>query len=209
VLNGMNVEKISTAVIENYKAKRLEEGAARQTVNNELGLIRRGLRLAFEQELLPRIPRVKNLRVQNAREGFVDPPDFLRIVKALETLDPPVADVVTFLYLLGWRREEVLGLTWEEVDAESGLLRLPARCQKRTPKTIRVGHEIHEVLRRRAALRNGPFVFHREGAKVRTFRGPWRRAVRAIGRPTLVVHDLRRSFARNALQAGLLIPLIL
>ena len=42
----------------------------------------------------------------------------------------------------------------------------------------------------------------RWGRPVKFFDGPWKRAIHALARPDLIPHDLRRSFARNATNAG-------
>ena len=52
-------------------------------------------------------------------------------------------------------------------------------------------------------LRNGPFVFHRKGKRLKDFRQTWKRAVEALGKPKLLVHDIRRSFARASILAGI------
>lgn len=205
-----DLSMLHVADIDGYKLKRLAEGASRKSVNNELGLVRRGLNLALEQELVARVPRIKNLRCDNVREGFIDPPEYLRLVELIQRRDVAAADAVRFMYLLGWRREEVLGLTWSEVNPQAGTIRLPARRTKnRAPKVIRVGAEIRGILARRLAWRQGPFVLQRRGEQVRTFRGSWGEARKILGRPALIPHDCRRSFARNALAAGLDVPLIM
>lgn len=210
MLSGMDATEITPSVIESYKVERLKEGAARQTVNNELSLLRRALNLAVELELLPRAPKVRLFSVQNTRTGFVQPGEFTRLVRALEAIDQSVADLTTMLYGLGWRRGEVVDLRWAEVDVGSGMVQLPARRTKgRKQRTIRVGEDIHALFRRRWVIRNGAAVFHRDGRPVRDFRRAWARAVDAIGHPGLLVHDLRRSFARNALLAGVPIKLIM
>ena len=200
--NGTEVARISTAMVEDYKAHRLGQGAARATVNNELWVLSRGFTLALRQRLLRRRPFIERLKVYNARQGFVDPPDYQRIVKALEILDPPSADIVRFLYLLGWRLGEVLRLDWQEVNVEAGSVRLPPRRTKnRQPRAIRVGSLLHAVLRRRWEHRLGDAVFHRAGRPVKDFRGSWDRAAAAVAKSGLHRHDLRRSFARNGVLA--------
>lgn len=202
-MNGADATEITPTMIEAYKVDRLLEGAARQTINNELAQLRRSFNIAIEMELLPRAPKVRLLAVDNVRQGFLKPDEFTRLHKTLEVLDQAVADIMAWLYLLGWRRQEVVDITWSEVDVQSGTVSLPAaRSKNRTQRTIRVGGDLHALLRRRWVERQGDAIFHRRGRPVKDFRGSWARAVKALGRPELLVHDARRSFARNALLAG-------
>jgi integrase len=200
----LDVEALTPAMVEGYKLARLRENAARGTINNELALLRRAFNLAIEQGLIESRPRIRTLRNDSVRTGFLEPTQFQKLVAALEVLDRDVADLVTFLYGLGWRRSEAAGLRWSECDPVRGMIQLPAnRVKNRTPRTVRLGEELRELLQRRFAERKGDFVFHRDGKRISDFRYIWRRAAAGIGQPKLLAHDMRRAFARNALAAGL------
>lgn len=201
-LGAMALEALRGADIERYKATRLEEKAAPGSINIELNLLHRGFVLAARQDLVEKIPHVETLRVSNAREGFLDPPQYKKLVAALDAIDPVIGDLARFLYGVGWRREEALGLTWGEVDLQTGTLALPAhRSKNRSIRRIRVAGDLLDALWRRWAHHEGDFVFQRAGRQVRDFRGPWRRARKAVGLPKLVPHDCRRSFCRNGVLA--------
>lgn len=204
LLGDMDAQSVKAAVIDDYKLARLKEHVGRQTINHELGLLLRGFNLAVQRELLPRKPHIaKFANADNVRTGFITPKEFKVFSKALEVLDPDACDVVQLLYFLGWRLREVCEMTWGEVDLVEGTLQLPARRSKnKSPRRIPLGHVVHAVLKRRWLKRNGDHVFHRNGRQLKWLYGAWRRAARAIGKPTLVPHDARRSFARNALMAG-------
>jgi hypothetical protein len=85
----------------------------------------------------------------------------------------------------------------------TGTIRLGAeRVKNRTAKTVVVPGEVRDILARRWEARQGPWVFHRSGRPVKHFRKAWDCAVGRLGRPELIPHDLRRSYARNAIQSG-------
>jgi hypothetical protein len=86
-----------TAVrIERYKTKRLAarrtvgkeqtKGYARASVNRELATLRRAFALAVDQGQLSIAPRVRLLTEHNARQGFVTPAEFARVVDATRYL---------------------------------------------------------------------------------------------------------------------------
>lgn len=192
---------ITSSKLEEYQESRLEEGASPKTVNNELQVLGRGFALACRHGRLEAAPRITSLAVTNVRTGFLEPRDFRRL---LEELPRDVRDLVTWLYLTGWRSGESKRLRWESVDLSAGLVQLPEdEVKNRRVKTIPLGHgALRRLIERRHAGRSGPRVFHRSGKPICDFRWSFRRAAAAIGRPGLRPHDLRRSFARNGLRAG-------
>jgi hypothetical protein len=79
---------ITFRAIEAYITKRRQDGKSNATINRELELLRRALRLAHDRQLLPTIPKVKTLEEQNARQGFFErrrgylPPGVVQDVEA-------------------------------------------------------------------------------------------------------------------------------
>lgn len=181
--------------IEDYKAGRLAAGAARETVNKELRGIRRGYRLAQRGGLLENAPEVSYLRPGEPRSGFLYPADFRRLCRELA---PDVRDVAMFGYWTGWRLGEILGLTWAAVRGGWVRCRAKNRDEKRAP----IAGHLRPVMERRAALRCGEHVFHRQGRPIRSLRKGWNAACRRAGLAGYVFHDLRRSFVRNAIRSG-------
>jgi integrase len=55
----------------------------------------------------------------------------------------------------------------------------------------------------RAQARIIPFVFHRSGNRILSFRRSWAKASAKAGLPGLLFHDLRRSAVRNLERAGI------
>ena len=61
------------------------------------------------------------LRENLPRQGFFEHPEY-RAVRA--HLPAPWQDVLNVAYYSGWRKNEILGLTWEEIDEAGGIIRL-------------------------------------------------------------------------------------
>jgi integrase len=74
------------------------------------------------------------------------------------------ARVADFAYYSGWRRGEIIGLTWREIDMAGTVIR-PERSKTRTGRLLPMSQPLKEVLQRRVAARrlDSLMVFHRDG----------------------------------------------
>jgi integrase len=212
-LGHLRATNVSPSAVEAYKAKRLSEGRAKATINRELACLRRAYRLA-ERSRPPlisanNVPSIELYREDNVRQVLVDYTDYVAL---LAHLPAPIDDALTFAYLTGWRRTEALGLTWQEVDRERGLITLPSvRSKHGESRELPLSPALSALIEKRWQARfvsgpSGPHVcervFHRDGEPVRDFRSAWRKAVQAIGKPGILFHDLRRAALTNLVQSG-------
>ena len=123
--------------------------------------------------------------------------------------------VVEFAYLSGWRvRSEVLPLTWRQVDFEHGVVRLePGSTKNDEGRTFpfTAFPALAELLRRQwdhtmaLQMEQGaviPWVFHRNGQRIKTFRRAWKKACTRAGVPGRILHDFRRTAVRNLERAS-------
>jgi integrase len=210
--NGTPPAEIKAYQVEAYKAMRMEAGAQPATVRNELSVLRRGYNLAIRFELLSRKPAIVPPPGDNVRQGFLQPEELFKLLRTLEVLDEDIRDVVEFLGRTGWRMREVTGLRWEEIDLKAGLMTLPAKRSKNgQARPVTIPPAVRAILERRLEKRNGPYVFHRthrgrgirrRGAMIQSFYHTWKKACAAIGKAELLVHDLRRGYARMTMLAG-------
>jgi integrase len=211
---GMRVARIGGAEATAYVAQRQREEAANGTVNRELAVLTKMLRLAYEHGKLFRVPVIRKLKEAAPREGFCEPDVFGAIRKRLPE---PHGLAVAFCYILAWRRAEVLGLEWRHVDLEGGAVRLDAERSKNdegreaflTPALLAElkAHRTRVEALQRQLGRVLPHVFvwlrgRRAGQRIGDFRKRWMKACHAAGAPGLLLHDLRRSGVRNMVRAG-------
>jgi integrase len=140
------------------------------------------------------------------RQGFFEQAQF---EKVLEHLPEHYADVARFAAFSGWRREEVEGLLWSEVDTEGGVIRLsPERSKTKDGRVLPIVGPLVDVMKRRTAQRNDlALVFTRtlkESGKhvpVGDWRKTWKAACVAAGCPNAMMHDFRRTVVRNLTRA--------
>ena len=101
------------------------------------------------------------------RQGFFEHPEYLAVRAHLPA---PWQDILDVAYYSGWRKNEILGLTWEEIDEAGGVIRLsPARSKTLVGRILPISPPIAEALARRRARRDPDslLVFHRDGIAVR------------------------------------------
>ena len=148
------------------------------------------------------------LAEDNVREGFIDPPEFARLLEELRAREASeIADAAEFAYLTCLRRGNALGAQWtwftlriEDGPVTGGSVRLPGAVTKnKKPLPLVLTGQLLDLVARRWRLRVAecPYVFHRSGRAIRDFRATWGAACEAVGLPGLLFHDLRRSGARN------------
>jgi len=169
--------------------------------------------LAVRAGKLASRPPITLLAEDNVREGFVDPPEFARLLDELRAREAPeIADAAEFAYLTCLRRGNALGAQWswftlriEAGTVTGGSVRLPGAVTKnKKPLPLVLTGHLLALVARRWTLRVAecPFAFHRDGRVIRDFRATWAAACAAVGLPRLLFHDLRRSGACNYRRAG-------
>jgi integrase len=131
------------------------------------------------------IPYIPHLQENNARQGYFEHGEYLALRKALPAYLKPV---VSMAYHTGMRKEEILGLQWEQVDLMEGKITLRAEDTKNSePRVIYLQGELLEVIHLQRVLRDQKFpscpwvFFNEEGQKIGEFRKTWKTALVQIG----------------------------
>jgi integrase len=211
VFGGRRLSSITSADLRAFSARRLEAGASPAEINRELAIVRRAFRLAVDADKYHgRVPKTPMLQERNVRTGFFD--DVM--VEAVQAhLPTALQPVVTFAYITGWRvQSEILPLEWRHVDRKAGEARLEPGTTKNQagrvfPFTDTLRLLVDNLYREHEALAKAGticrYVFHRNGKRIKTFKGAWAKACTAAGYPGRIPHDLRRSAVRNMERAGL------
>ena len=194
---------LTTYQIRQYQLTRRAAGAATGTINRETSALHRMCTLAVHWGWLDTVPGFPDrLRENPPRQGFFEHPEYLAVRAHLPA---PWQDILDLAYYSGWRKNEILGLTWDEIDEAGGVIRLsPGRSKTLVGRILPISPPIADALARRRARRDPDslLVFHRDGIPVRRWRTAWRTACQAAGVPTRFLHDCRRTAARNLIRAN-------
>lgn len=147
-----------------------------------------------------KIKRYKEVK----RERYLTPGELARLGQVLREADGErqAASCIQLLLLTGCRLGEIQTLKWDHVDLEAGLLRLPD--SKSGAKLVVIGQAVLEVLKNIPKVKDNPYVIIGaiEGQHLADMQKPWRRLRKRAGMDELRIHDLRHSFASDALQLG-------
>lgn len=212
----ITADRVTTYITQRKKA----EGAAPSSIQKELAALKKAFKLAVLRRVLPSMPVLPTIAVKNTRKGFFEREEFLAVY---EHLDEDLRPLVKFLYLLGWRKGEALGLEWRQVDMGAGVFRIED-TKNDDPRTIPYYAlpelaEIIESQRERATAlqrEKGVIVTHvffwseshggrfaaKAGSPIKIFYKPWKDACKAAG-ITRIPHDFRRTAARDLKRSGL------
>ena len=184
---------------------------ANASVNYELAMLKRMFTLS--RKLLPVHPHFPRLHLNNVRTGFFEESEFQAFLANIEEDLQPVMELA---YITGWRiRSEILPLRWGlNVDLEAGEVRLEPGTTKNNEGRVfpisalpKLAELLMRQKRRTEAIEKStsriiPWVFHRQGNKIKDFRGAWDKAIKAAGIPRKIPHDFRRTAVRNLERAG-------
>lgn len=209
-----------------YVTFRQDQKAAASTINNELAALSRMFTLGIRSNRVAVKPYIGKLALNNTRKGFFEWEQFSHVLKNLpEALQPAIETA----YITGWRiHDEIFTRQKHHADVKgSGWLRLePGETKNKEgrnfPCTVRLREIIERQLERTRALERAtgriiPWLFHRNGKPIKTFRRSWLTAcvkaglgseirsadgklIKKIG--ARVPHDFRRTAVRNLERAG-------
>lgn len=201
---GRRASEVTTALVERYVVSRMGEDAAPASINRELALLRRALRLAE----VSKMPRIQMLPEDNVRRDFLDWDEFQKV---RSHLPQDCRDLVTFFYLSSWRQGQVCALEWRDVDMRAREVMSRGETTKSgEPHRIPLVGELWEIVARahRGRRLDCVFVFQRRGRRFDLdsggsyLRTAWATACREAKLPGRFLHGLRRSGIRNMLRAG-------
>ncbi len=142
--SGRRIATIGPATVTQYVQQRQAEQAANGTINRELGVLSKMLRLALRQSKLARVPLFDKLAEDAPRSGFFERDQYQAVTKRLpEDLQAACAIYHTY----GWRKQEVLSRQRRHLDLAAGTLRLdPGETKNSEGRTIFLTTEVKALL---------------------------------------------------------------
>jgi integrase len=149
--------------------------------------------------MIRRVPNIELLKEDNVREGFFE---YDELVTLCHHLPEYLRDFIWFGYYSGWRKGEIAGLEWRDVDMQARVTRLRPELSKNSEgRALALEGPLWDLLKRRWKGRDFRFVFYRDGKPIGDFRKAWHTACTKAGIQR-IFHDLRRTAVRDMIRAG-------
>lgn len=186
---------IKTDVVDRWITKRFKDGVSKTTIHGEYVALRCAYRMALEADLIPKIPFKNRAPKPVIVKDTLIPEDDLR--KILDGLDPAdhVDRVILLAAFTGLRQGDILSLTWDMVDLETGVIR--KTCQK-TGATLTI--PMHRRLLESLKPYHGTTALVCQPTKLLTG-AIWRRTKKLCGK-TYLPRIFRRTFNNCMAEAG-------
>ena len=185
--------------------------------NQAVGVFSRMFKLAVAWGMTPARPNpcrsIKRYKERSC-ERFLTEDEYARLGRVLfeaEAEGPRMASAVAavrLLLLTGCRRNEILTLRWDDLDRTAGELRI--RDSKTGPRRVPLTPEAEQVLAGIPRLDGNPWVIAggKRGSRLQRIDPFWNRLRVRAGLEDVRLHDLRHSYASQALAIGEGLPVI-
>ena len=189
-----NMQDITTWQIEKFKAKR-KETCKVGSVNRELALVKHLFTKAIEWRKTKENPSksVKFLKGAEKRVRFLMPADIQKLISnCVDWLKP----IVTVAVHTGMRKSELLGLKWNQVNFEQGIITL-FDTKNHERRDIPMDETVKATLS--GIVRKKDFVFIKKWAPAHPLAVhlAFKEALQKSGIEDFKFHDLRHTFASN------------
>ena len=206
------LDRIQKADIERYREERKKAGVKNRTINLELTLLHRILKLGLERNHLSRLPyqKLSELRLKETDSERKKALNQAEVKRLLEFSEGLTQLYIALLYYTGMRKSEALSLSWDDIDLErEEIIIRPKPELDFAPKS---GKEriipLHPDLK--AILENiprnagkGKWLFsNQKGERIKDLRESFKNACKKAGLEGITPHCLRHSFASLMIQNG-------
>lgn len=196
---GRRASSINLWLVEKYKAERKAQGRKEETINKELGILRRMCNLALQWKRISSNPiqGMRLLKVSKFEPRVLKDWEFEKIY---QSASPHFKPILLCAYMTGMRRGEIAKLKWENVDLEDGFIRV-IETKNNESRSIPIAKSLLNTLKRLKSKAKIEFVFTTHEGKpythITVWKRTWETAVRPSGIGSVRFHDLRHTFVSN------------
>ena len=178
------------------------------TINKEISAFKSMLNFAVKYGKIESNPIIKaaKLKDDNVRQRIISQNELENLLSFSPVHLKPILKMA---YYEPMRKEEIIGLTWDEIDLQSNFIRLSANRTKgkKNGSSIPIHPLIKEILYSlpRSITTNRVFLYLDKQGRYRPFKGfsrSWNRVRKLAGLNDVVFHDFRHTAITNMRKAG-------
>ncbi len=207
---GTKIKDITPGKMEGYQKTRLAEPShvhpGKTITPCEVNKEVTALKVIFNRAVkhgrlkLNPIAQVKRLPENNIRQRILTLDEFIALLDACE---PHLRPIIKVAYYMGMRKDEIIRLTWSEVDLRKGFIRLPAeRTKTDSPRIIPLHPEVKSTLEKLPRGLHTDRVFLRHGQPFEEIKHSFQAACKKAKIENFTFHDLRHCALNNLRKAG-------
>jgi len=211
----LRVSELSLELIRQYSVSRSKDSSpwkkqdyiATATIHKEISSLKSMLNTAVRYNKIETNP-IKDAsmpKLRNTRKLSISHDDFMYL---LECAEEHIKPVLTMAYYEPMRKDEIIRLTWKEIDIKAGFIRLVASRTKGgiEGRSIPIHPEVRKMLSSlpRSFQYNRVFLRRVNGQleQFNDFRKSWKSARKKAGLDDFVFHDFRHVAISNLRKAG-------
>lgn len=202
------LRRFNSMMLEQFQTYRLNTGNKPATVNRLIATISHMFTKAVEWDMVEdethkRIRKVKLLPENNRRLRYLSPEECQKLIASCDSHLKPI--VITALNT-GMRKDEILGLKWDNVDMKTGFILLNQEQTKNAErKEIHISATLMEILKNIQKGVGVPYVFYNPLTDNRydDIKRSFKTALKKVGICDFKFHDLRHTFASHLVMAGI------
>ena len=208
ILGKKALDKITPLDLEKYRQIRQKGSRSDTTINRELAFLRNlfNQAIAWGKATTNPLTKVRFARENNQRIRFLTLEEEDRLLAVCsKTLRPIVITAVN----TGFRKSELLSLTWEDIDFERRLVTVKAGYAKNgESRSVPMNDMLHTTLEE-VKIASPEVVFpSRNGTPYRSFRRTFDTTIRKAEIENFTFHALRHTFASRLVMSGVDLPTV-
>lgn len=202
------LNEVTRKQVQLFHNRLLSDGLMPASADHYLKLMRRAWNLAVEWEILETSPltRLQLFNPDNRMENYLSPEQLDKLVNVLRTAPPrTVCNVALFLLATGARLNEALRATWNQIDKDKRVWRIPASNSKsKRIRSVPLNDAALEVLGQLDTEGKYDYLFINTRTKkpLVNVHKVWGRLRAQAGMEWLRIHDLRHSYASFLVNSG-------
>ena len=200
--------QIARQQVQAFHTELRSTGLSAASCDHHVKFIRHALNLAVEWQMLEHNPiaGIRLFNEDNKVEHYLDAAQLERLLDVLNTDScRSVCNVALFLLSTGARLNEALKATWDQIDKENRVWRIPASISKsKRIRSVPLNDSAIELLGKLECKDNTAYLFYSQktGERLLNVHKVWDRLRKEANLPHLRIHDLRHQYASILVNSG-------